>query len=114
MTLIPRPQTQTAVDSGVMLVGFLNVLSPRFYADGLAPPCIRMVVTMMGELDNETPFCQHPRDFPPRVDDQSVLYLEYKFNFKDITINNWGDPLGGKSSIRSDISIAQFFVVLQI
>ena len=43
-------ELQVTVDCGVMLVGFLNILSPRYHEKGLVNPCIKMVITMLGEL----------------------------------------------------------------
>lgn len=42
-------QNQIGVDSAMMLVTFLNVLSHRYYEGKLIDPCIRMVTTVLGE-----------------------------------------------------------------
>ena len=41
-------EVQVNVDKGVILVGFLNMLSPRYHEDGLIPPCVRMVISLLG------------------------------------------------------------------
>ena len=41
-------EVQVNVDKGVILVGFLNMLSPRYHEEGLIPPCIRMIVSLLG------------------------------------------------------------------
>ena len=37
------------MDSAMMLVTFLNILSSRYYEGKLINPCIRMVTTILGE-----------------------------------------------------------------
>ena len=41
-------EVQVNVDKGVILVGFLNMLSPRYHEDGLIPPCVRMIISLLG------------------------------------------------------------------
>ena len=41
-------EVQVNVDKGVILVGFLNMLSPRYHEEGLIPPCIRMIISLLG------------------------------------------------------------------
>ena len=41
-------EVQVSVDKGVILVGFLNMMSPRYHEDGLIPPCVRMIISLLG------------------------------------------------------------------
>jgi len=54
-------EQQTNVDSGVMLAGMLNTLSPRYTDEAVVPPCVRLVTVMLDvipallqPLDNKT------------------------------------------------------------
>ena len=42
------PEMQVIVDEGVILVGFLHLLSPRYHEDGLINPCIKMIIALLG------------------------------------------------------------------
>ena len=66
-------EVQENVDKGVILVGFLNMLSPRYHEEELIPPCVRMIISLLGmvpslSLSLSLSLCTYMEHFNPFLD----------------------------------------------